>query len=84
MSEKQNGKVRLTGQLKLYMELPAVMAFLLAALNIWIYRLDSLTRTEDGWKARFTQEPMGNWAAEFTATDLTGHWQYGGRVHIQS
>lgn len=40
MSEKQNGKVRLTGQLKLYMELPAVMAFLLAALNIWIYRLD--------------------------------------------
>ena len=40
MSEKQNGKVRLTGQLKLYMELPAVMAFLLAALNIWIYRMD--------------------------------------------
>lgn len=40
MSEKQNEKVRLTGQLKLYMELPAVMAFLLAALNIWIYRLD--------------------------------------------
>lgn len=50
----------------------------------WIYRLDSLTRTEDGWKARFTQEPMGNWAAEFTASDLTGYWQYGGRVHIQS
>lgn len=50
----------------------------------WIYRLDSLTRTEDGWMARFTQEPMGNWAAEFTATDLTGYWQYGGRVHVQS
>src|SRR5699024_2281067 len=40
MSEKQYGKVRLTGQLKLYMELPAVMAFLLAALDIWIYRMD--------------------------------------------
>lgn len=50
----------------------------------WIYRLDSLTRTEEGWKARFTQEPMGNWAAEFTASDLTGYWQYGGRVHVQS
>lgn len=50
----------------------------------WIYRLDSLTRTESGWTARFTQEPMGNWAAEFTATDLTGYWQSGGRVHIQS
>lgn len=50
----------------------------------WIYRLDSLTHTEDGWTARFTQEPMGNWAAEFTATDLTGYWQYSGRVHVQS
>ena len=35
-----NKKVRLKGQLRLYMQLPAVMAFLLAALNIWIYRLD--------------------------------------------
>ena len=42
MSEKQkeNGKVHLKGQLRLYMQWPAVMALLLVAMNIWIYRID--------------------------------------------
>lgn len=38
MKEKQ--KVRLKGQLKLYMQWPAIMAVLLIGMNIWIYRLD--------------------------------------------
>lgn len=51
----------------------------------WIYRLDSLTRREDGTLcARFTQEPMGNLAADFSADSLTGYWQFGGIGHIQS
>lgn len=41
MADKQNEKVRLKGQLRLYMQLPTIMAVLLAALNIWIYRIDS-------------------------------------------
>ena len=40
MSEKQKQKVRLKGQLRLYMQLPAVMTVLLAVLNVWIYRMD--------------------------------------------
>lgn len=38
MKEKQ--KVRLKGQLKIYMQWPAIMAVLLVGMNIWIYRLD--------------------------------------------
>ena len=40
MSEKEKQSVQLKGQLRLYMQLPAVMAVLLAILNIWIYRMD--------------------------------------------
>ena len=42
MSEKQkeNGKVHLKGQLRLYMQWPAIMALLLVAMNIWIYRIN--------------------------------------------
>lgn len=38
MKEKQ--KVRLKGQLRLYMQWPAIMATLLIGMNIWIYKLD--------------------------------------------
>lgn len=38
MREKQN--IRLKGQLKLYMQWPAIMSLLLVAMNIWIYRID--------------------------------------------
>ncbi len=38
MKEKQ--KVRLKGQLRLYMQWPAIMAALLIGMNIWIYKLD--------------------------------------------
>ena len=51
----------------------------------WIYRLDSLTRAEDGSLcARFTQDPMGNLAADFSADSLTGYWKFGGIGHVQS
>lgn len=40
MSDKQKERVQLKGQLRLYMQLPAVMAVLLAALNVWIYCMD--------------------------------------------
>ena len=33
-------KMHLKGQLRLYMQWPAVMALLLVAMNIWIYRID--------------------------------------------
>lgn len=42
MNEKQRDrqKVKLKGQLQMYMQWPAVMAVLLIALNIWIYWVD--------------------------------------------
>ncbi|MCI6060906.1 MAG: DHH family phosphoesterase [Dorea sp.] len=40
--KKEEGKVRfkLKGQLKLYIQWPAIMALLLMAMNIWIYEID--------------------------------------------
>lgn len=40
MKKKPKQNVRLKGQLKLYMQWPAIMSILLIAMNIWIYRLD--------------------------------------------
>lgn len=37
MEEKKKAKVRLKGQLRLYMQWPGIMAVLLVAINIWIY-----------------------------------------------
>ncbi len=37
---KENQNVRLKGQLKLYMQWPAIMSLLLVAMNIWIYKID--------------------------------------------
>ena len=37
---KENQKVRLKGQLRLYMQWPAIMAVLLVAVNIWTYKID--------------------------------------------
>ncbi|BDF03178.1 DHH family phosphoesterase [[Clostridium] hylemonae] len=37
---KENKKVQLKGQLRLYMQWPAIMALFLVAVNIWIYKLD--------------------------------------------
>lgn len=51
----------------------------------WLYRLDSLTQDESGTlHACFTQEPMGNLAAEFTADTLTGYWGFSTVLHQQS
>lgn len=50
----------------------------------WLYRLDSLTQDGTGvFHALFTQEPMGNLAAEFTAESLDGYWQFAGLRHVQ-
>ena len=38
--QEEKQKVKLRGQLRLYMQWPAVMAVLLFALNIWIYWVD--------------------------------------------
>lgn len=38
--KKTNQKVQLKGQLRLYMQWPVVMALLLVAINIWVYRID--------------------------------------------
>lgn len=38
--KKTNQKVQLKGQLRLYMQWPVVMAVLLVAMNIWVYRVD--------------------------------------------
>ena len=40
--EKKNekGKVRLKGQLKLYIQWPAIMSLLLIAMDLWVYKLD--------------------------------------------
>lgn len=35
-----NKKVRLKGQLRLYMQWPVYMTILLVAMNLWIFRLD--------------------------------------------
>ena len=40
MKKKQEDQVRLKGQLRLYMQLPMVMAILLIAVNIWIFSID--------------------------------------------
>ncbi len=38
--KKENQKVRLKGQLRLYMQWPAVMTVLLLAMNLWIYQVN--------------------------------------------
>ena len=40
--EKKNekGKVQLKGQLKLYIQWPAIMSLLLIAMDLWVYKLD--------------------------------------------
>ena len=43
MREKE--KVHLTGQLKLYMQFPAVMAILLIGINLGIYRMNQKAGT---------------------------------------
>lgn len=41
MEKKKNEKqVRLKGQLRLYMQLPAVMAAVLLVVNIWVFKID--------------------------------------------
>ncbi len=40
VGKKTNQKVQLKGQLRLYMQWPVVMAVLLVAMNIWVYRVD--------------------------------------------
>lgn len=45
MGKKENHNVRLKGQLRLYMQWPAVMSILLIAMNIWIYRTDKQAGT---------------------------------------
>lgn len=40
MKKKQEEQVRLKGHLRLYMQLPMVMAILLIAVNIWIFSID--------------------------------------------
>ena len=39
-TKKTNKKVRLKGQLRMYMQWPVVMAVFLIAMNIWVYRID--------------------------------------------
>ena len=38
--KKDNQSIRLKGQLRLYMQWPAVMAVLLVFVNIWTYKID--------------------------------------------
>lgn len=38
--QKERQKVQLKGQLRLYMQWPAIMALFLVAVNIWIYKID--------------------------------------------
>ncbi len=38
--KKANRKVKIKGQLRLYMQWPAIMAILLICMNIWIYKVD--------------------------------------------
>lgn len=39
-TNQKNQKVQLKGQLRFYMQWPAVMSVLLIAMNIWVYRID--------------------------------------------
>lgn len=43
--KKDSQKIRLKGQLKLYMQWPAIMALLLIAVNIWSYKIDKRAGT---------------------------------------
>ena len=38
--EKEKVRLKLKGQLKMYIQWPAIMALLLVAMNIWIYKID--------------------------------------------
>jgi c-di-AMP phosphodiesterase-like protein len=38
--KNENGKVQLKGQLKLYIQWPAIMVLLLIAMNLWVYKMD--------------------------------------------
>lgn len=40
MNKKEKEKVQLKGQLRLYMQLPAVMAIVMVGMNIWAFRMD--------------------------------------------
>ena len=40
MKKNEKQDIRLKGQLRLYMQWPAIMSLLLIAMNIWIYRTD--------------------------------------------
>lgn len=42
---KESRNVQLKGQLKLYMQWPSIMALLLVAMNIWIYKIDKSAGT---------------------------------------
>ena len=37
---KDKRDIQLKGQLKLYMQWPAIMSVLLLAMNVWIYKID--------------------------------------------
>ena len=36
----ENEKLKLRGQLKMYIQWPSIMAVLLIAMNIWVYAID--------------------------------------------
>ena len=38
--KNENGKVQLKGQLKLYIQWPAIMTLLLIAMDLWVYKMD--------------------------------------------
>ena len=38
--KNEKGKVQLKGQLKLYIQWPAIMSLLLIAMDLWVYKLD--------------------------------------------
>ena len=38
--KNENGKVQLKGQLKLYIQWPAIMVLLLIAMDLWVYKMD--------------------------------------------
>ena len=42
--KNENGKVQLKGQLKLYIQWPAIMGLLLIAMNLWAYKMHHRAR----------------------------------------
>ena len=43
--KNENGKVQLKGQLKLYIQWPAIMVLLLIAMDLWVYKMDPVSYT---------------------------------------